>query len=542
MKNIIYALIVVFSLASCDLEVEPTAQYTDAVAWQDEQYLDLYVKGFYAALRDNAEVYTDMFSDGYSDILKYSISNLNGSTDQNKILQQENYITATNGALSAWGNYNRIARLNEFLYDADTKAGHLDQTMVKVRKAEVRFIRAFLYYKMIRNHGGVILRLEHSGVDGGLDNEKDSSKARATEEESWNFVISELEAIAPDLSSKVKWDDANYGRVTQGAVYALLTRVALYAKKYDKVIAAGTALEGLNVYDLESDYNAIFKNITSKELILTVGFKSPTFTHNHDFRFRPVGDMANRGGWACPTEELVSQYQIKQGGKFVDFDWNNAEQSADPYVNREPRFYASILYNGAPWSGRTIQTYVGGADGYVDFDFASNTPAGVTGYFMKKFLQEDNKTYEQSGSDAYWVELRYAEVLLNMAEAYANSNNISKAYEYLNKVRTRGNFLSPRDIGANLDAFMSHIETERMVELAFEGHRYWDLRRWKKAAATIHGQRAHGIKITLTGDTYTYTKVVCDDSNRYFPEKYYYIPVPTTEIRNNPACKQTIPW
>lgn len=542
MKKILYAFLVSLCISSCNLEVDPRDQYSDAVAWQNEEYLDLYVKGLYAALRDNAEIYTDMFSDGYSDILKYSISNLNSSTNQNKILQQENFITPSNGALSTWGNYERIKRLNEFLYDVDSKTAHLDPEFVKVRKAEVRFLRAFLYYKMIRNHGGVIARLHNSGVDGGLDNEKDVSKARLSEADSWNFVISELDAIAPELAAKIQWDSKNMGRITQGAVYALLTRCALYAKQYDKVIAAGNALEALKVYELSADYNSVFKNITNKELILTVAFEAPSYVHFHDRKFRPTGDMADRGGWACPTEELVGKYQIKEGDTYVDFNWNNPAHKADPYANREPRFYASVLYNGARWNNRTIETFVGGKDGYVDFDFSSNKPACVTGYFMKKFLQEGNANFDQSGSDAYWVELRYAEVLLNMSEAYAQSGNMPKAYEYMNKVRTRGGALSPRNSGTNLDVYLTYLMDERMLELAFEGHRYWDLRRWRKAEEVIDGQRAHGIKIVRNGTTLTYMKVVCDDSNRHFPEKYYYIPVPSSEINNNSACEQTIPW
>lgn len=162
---------------------------------------------------------------------------------------------------------------------------------------------------------------------------------------------------------------------------------------------------------------------------------------------------------------------------------------------------------------------------------------------MKKFLQEKNTTYDETGSDSYWVELRYAEVLMNMAEAYAQSGDVQTGYEYLNKVRTRGNELSGYSVGSNLQIFMNCLEKEKMVEFAFEGLRYWDLRRWRRAVAVIDGQRAHGIKITKNSDnSLTYTKVVCDDDDRYFPEKYYYIPIPTSEINNNSACIQTELW
>lgn len=539
MKRILVFLLVSIMLTACGLEVEPTDKYSDAVAWKDEQYIDMYVKGLYGVLRDNAEIYSTQLSDGLSDILKYSVNNLNENTFQNKTLLQENYITPSNGVLSVWGNYDGIKRENEFLYNVDKNTAGIDPEFIEVRKAEVRFLRAFLYYKLIRNHGGIILRLHNSGVDG-LDSEKDANKARASEEESWDFVIAELQEIAPVLA-KHSWSADDFGRITAGTVYALLTRCALYAKKYEVVIAAGQEVEKLG-YSLEANYNDVFTNLTSKEIILPVMFKAPTYTHFFDRYFGPTGDVASRGGWACPTEDLVEHYQIKENGNYVDFNWNNPDHKLNPYQDREPRFYASILYNGASWNGRTIETFVGGKDGFTDYDPNSNTPANVTGYFMRKFLQMGNPDVDK-GSDSYWIELRYAEVLLNMAEAYAQSGNFSKGYEYLNKVRTRGGHLAARTTGSNLVAFMSDLEAERMLELAFEGHRYWDLRRWRRAVNVIDGKRAHGLKIIKEEDGgFSYNKVTIENSNRYFPEKYYYIPIPQSEIINNSLVKQTLQW
>ncbi len=541
MKKIIFFLSLILITGSCkDLEVEPSDRYSDGVVWENEEALDFYVKGFYAALRDNAEIYSNKLSDGMSDILKYSVNNLNSLTFQNKVLLEDNYITPSNGTLSEWGNYARIKLQNEFLHDVELMGGDFDTEFIAVRKAEVRFMRAFLYYKMIRNHGGIILRLENSGVDGGLDNDKDANKARISEEESWAFVISELKAVGETLSG-YEWDDDNFGRVTAGAAYALLTRCALYAQEYDEVIMAGQKIEEMD-YSLEPEYAAVFSDLASKEIILPVTFKIPDYTHYFDRYFGPTGDFANRGGWACPTEDLVENYQIKTGDQFVDFDWNNSQHKANPYKNREPRFYASVLYNGASWRGRTIQTSVGGLDGFMDYDFGSNTPGCVTGYFMRKYLQETNSNVDE-GSDAYWIELRLAEVWLNMAEAYAQSGEVTKGYEYLNKVRTRGGYLTGRDVNSSLPLFMSDLENERMLELAFEGHRYWDLRRWRRAEDLINGQRVRGVKATkLFATYYTYQVVVIEKSDRYFPEKYYKIPVPQSEISNNSLCEQTLPW
>src|SRR5690606_20971535 len=268
-----------------------------------------------------------------SDLFKYSVNNLNAVTFQNKTLLQENYITANNGVLSEWGNYGRIKSLNEFLLNVDEKGADIDENARSIRKAEVRFLRAFLYYRMIRNHGGVILRLEDSGLDGGLDNEKDINKKRETEADSWAFVIQELQEAATALKGH-SWSASDYGRITEGAAQALLCRVALYAKQYPLVIKSGKRLEEVG-YSLDNSYEQVFKNAQSKEIILPVLFEAPEYVHFVDRYFAPSGDVANRGGWGGPTEELVSLYQIKSGDKFVDFSWSNVEHKAAPYVNRE---------------------------------------------------------------------------------------------------------------------------------------------------------------------------------------------------------------
>ncbi|MVZ65322.1 RagB/SusD family nutrient uptake outer membrane protein [Sphingobacterium sp. DK4209] len=538
-KRILYiGLIVAAVFQSCSLEVEPLDRYSEEVAWRNEKNMDMYVKGFYAGLRDKADVYTNTFSDGLSDLFKYSVNNLNAVTYHNKTLLQENYITANNGVLSEWGNYDRIKSLNEFLLNIDDKGADIDEQSRAIRKAEVRFLRAFLYYRMIRNHGGVILRLERSGDDGGLDNEKDINKKRESEADSWAFVIKELQEAAAALKGHV-WTAADYGRITEGAAQALLSRVALYAKQYPVVIQAGKRVEELG-YVLDNSYEQVFKNAQSKEIILPVMFEAPEYVHYADRYFAPTGDVPNRGGWGGPTEELVSLYQIKEGDKFVDFNWNNANHKEAPYANREARFYASILYHGANWNNRQIQVNAGGKDAFTAYDQNSNTIGNVTGYFMRKFLTEGNPDVDL-GSTSYWVELRMGEVLLNMSEAYAQTNDFTNAYAYLNKIRTRA-AVSPRASGSTLAVFMDYLGKERMVELAFEGHRYWDLKRWKKAIEVIDGKRATGVQVSGSAGAFTFNRVQIESIDRYFPEKYYLIPIPQSELANNSEALQNDKW
>lgn len=540
-KNIIYLIITTVLLSSCSvLDVEVKDNYSEEVAWKNETNLDLYVLGLYSALKEtnNAEIGGTELSDGYADILKYSLTSMSASY-HNRVLLIENFITPDNGQLNTWGNYARIRRDNEFICDAPTKGAHLKPEFLSIRVAEARFMRAYLYYKIIRNHAGAILRTAEGGQ---VDNQDQKDKARSSEEDSWNYVIKEFQEIAELLP--VSWDKDNTGRVTKGAAYGLMARCALYAKQYDKAIWAGqkvVELENQGIYGLQSDYATIFTQAFNKEILLAVYYKKPEVKHYFDRYFAPSGDIADRGGWAGPTEELVCQYQIKSGGKYVDFDWNNSEHAANPYVNREPRFYASVLYNGASWKGRTLETFVGGTDGYIDYSQGNNKATTVTGYYMKKFLNEKNTNFDIDGSDSFWVEMRYAEVLLIMAEAYAESGDMTQALAALNRVRERAG-ISPRNT-SDKEEFMSFLRTERMVELAFEGHRYWDLRRWKLARGVLHGQRMHATKITKKADgTFSYKQVACDDANRYFPEKYYLIPVPNSEIRNNTKCVQNPLW
>ena len=152
------------------------------------------------------------------------------------------------------------------------------------------------------------------------------------------------------------------------------------------------------------------------------------------------------------------------------------------------------------------------------------------------------------GSDQFWIEMRYAEVLLNLAEALAEQDyakNQDDALEALNEVRRRVDLPERTTQEApDKDSFMKLLRKERICELAFEGFRYWDLRRWRLAGEVIDGKQAHGTKITKKDDnSYTYEQVSCDDNiNRFFPERYYLLPIPVDELQNNPLCENNAPW
>ena len=527
-------------LTSCHdlLEKDPTDSYSETVAWSSESSLDMYVTYLYKPLNGLSNFSSLSLTDGYTDLVKYGNGVPQTWSAHNKILLQQNTITSDNNPMSSWGLYTDIFRENVFLRDAGIYGSKFNEDFLNTRIAEIRFIRAVNYARMIRIFGGVILRDETNGVD----SEGEKAKARATEAESWDFVLKDLEFAAKHLPKE--WDSKWDGRLTKGAAYAYMCRTALFAKRWDIAITAADEIKKLNKYDLMDEYKDVFKVAGNKEIIFSIAYKIPDMPHYFDRYFAPDGKQGIRR--AVPTSELVDSYDMADG---TPFSWSGS-MAKDPYVGREPRFYASIIYNGATWKEKTIYTYVDAENGFAAYRDNMNPgeKQTVTGYFIRKYLQENNTEFDDKGSDQFWIEMRYAEVLLNLAEALAEQDyakNQDDALEALNEVRRRVDLPERTTQEApDKDSFMKLLRKERICELAFEGFRYWDLRRWRLAGEVIDGKQAHGTKITKKDDNpYTYEQVSCDDNiNRFFPERYYLLPIPVDELQNNPLCENNAPW
>lgn len=542
--TLLYFILLFIYMPSCNdsLDIDPHDRYSGNTVWKNISNLDLYVYSLYGALYQYAEVGSVNLSDGYSDILKYSQTYMD--TEHNRICLSPSYLTPASAEyVSPWtATYINIKKLNEFIVDAGKYGENIHPDQLKIRLAEIRFLRAFLYHKLIIRHGGVVLRVSNEALDGPTE----KNKKRSTKEESWEWVITELNAIANNLPET--WDDNNTGRITRGAVYGLIARSALYAERWDDAISAAKKVETLakdkQLYGLENNFEDIFTKPHNKEMILAAYYKRPELTNDFDKYFCPTGDIERYGGYASPTEELVSQYDVKVGGIWEKFDWENPLYNAAPYNNRDPRFYATVLYNGAPWKDRLIETFVGGTDGYIEYFDGNQRNRTVTGYFIRKFLENKVKDFVSEKGDQYWIEMRYSEILLILSEAYAQGkNDYGMAYNYLNMIRGRQSVGLPNLPQKNTwEEYLNDLQKEKMCEFAFEGHRYWDLRRWKKAGDVLNGTRMHGVEINKENDMYTYSIVDCDKADRYFPERYYTIPVPEFEMRNNLDCKQDPAW
>lgn len=545
-KYLIVTIIMGLSFTSCNdfLDPDPTDRLSEKLFWQNEESTDLYLNSFYPYLSSYGNFGTSQFNnglltEGMTDMLKYG-SYSAGVGNANRIVFNPYFVTADQSqGLVIWTtSYERIRRVNEFLSSMSKYSTYNEDTN-KRYEAQIRFIRAFLYYQLLLRTSTVII----------FDKLPDgNSKPLSTESDCWDFVEQDLDYAIQNLP--VQWDATRSGRITKGAALAMKSRAMLVAKRWEKAQAAASEVINLQdngslVYELNKDYKNAFKSYFdngNKESILEFRYKLPAPYHSFDRDFAPGGDWANNGGSACPTQEMVEEYELATGGKADWSKWHSKTTETPPYSLLEPRFHASVLYNGASWKNRKIETFVDGKDGYIDYGFQANTNGKTTtGYYLRKYLDESIADISTTYSAQPWIEIRLAEVYLNLAEACAmlGSTYDKDANNAIRTIRERVKLPYTDLTGEEL---MKAIRHERKVELAYEGFYYWDLRRWRMADSILDGARFHGLKITQSGTTLTYEYIDCDKEDRKFPERFYNFPIPTTEIANNLAISQINLW
>ncbi len=550
---------IVAATQGCKIDIEPTNRYTDVAVWNNPANMELYIFGMYNEFNTfkfgTFPIGYDNATDALTDIMKYT-STVAGNGTVNILAMDATRVNAAGPQLNYWiSGYNRIRRINEFL-DGIEKYAQIDEGTKKQYQAEARFVRGYVYFWLTKLHGSVVLLDQ-------LTTNKDNP--RSSEDDCWNFIANDFAFAAENLPKQ--WGIGKEGRATKGAAYGMLARTWLYAASiadYDKKQFNQDPLTGVpeekaasyyqnaasaaeevvklaneGLYDLESDFASLFTNKATKEAVFKIDFVRPQLTHNFDLGFAPAGDIPGQGlVYGVPTAELVDEFEMNDGTKF---SWQNATMAANPYSNREPRFYATVLYNGASWKGRTINTKPENTvEGFVQYASTTEPRKTVTGYYIKKILDPANTNFVVDKSTQSWIELRYAEVLLIHAEAKTKLGDIAGAQQSLNKLRNKRGL--PNTSAQTSAQMIAAIEHERKVELAFEGHRYWDLRRWRKAHIVLNNVRFTGHKISQSGTTVKYEVVNADNTNRQFTPALYYIPIPETEIQRNNAITQIKGW
>ena len=414
---------------------------------------------------------------------------------------------------------------------------------------EVRFLRAFFYFELVKRYKNIPLVKEVLSIEDANNVEP------APFDEVIRFIVDECTAIAPELPITYSegFTEQEYGRITRGAALALKSRALLYRASplystddKDKwKEAARAALEIIQNatelgYRLDT-YENLFSqtNNMSPENILvrpagnSGGFEEANF---------PIGVQGGETS-TCPTENLVSSYEMTDG---TPFDWSNPTHRQNPYSSRDPRLALTIAYNGMEWphTGDNLEIWYGGENG------RPLNNATVTGYYLKKYLNSsisfDNGSTVTTAYHS-WVLFRYGEILLNYAEAmvnafdnpdYIDSEFTMSAKQAVNTLRARSGVDMPGFTETNKDEFIARLKNERRVELAFEGHRFWDVRRWMDLDST---KDIYGVSIERgTDGTFTYTRELV--ATHVVDDRMYFYPISNEEMYKNNNLIQNNGW
>lgn len=542
MKTRILTLLLSFmalGLVSCNdwLDLTPTDMVSDKSAWESQEATDLYINNFYEYISLYGQFGTAQFKgnliEGLTDTFKYgSPIEGNRAGDANQLVFYPEKLTSMGSNLDCWTDtYTRIRRVNEFLAAMNNYSNYSAEVNTRY-EAQARFFRAFLYFQLAKRHGGEIIIFNSLAET--VKNTPLSSK-----EETWQYIYDELTFAAENLPEA--WNDQNSGRLTKGAAYAMLSRAMLYAERWADAKAAAEEVLKLG-YTLAPTYEEATKGGNS-ESILEFNYLVTGPNHYWD-RYMCMYHEYTTAGGASPTQEMVESYEAKDGSKVDWSAWHTADGTTEypPYEQLEPRFAATVLYNGAQWKGQTMECCVDGTYGiYVDYG-VEPYPYGktVTGYYMRKFRQESNNDLTNIASTSAWVELRLGEVLLNLAEAEMQLGEFGAAMGHIAQVRTRVGL--PTDLTLTGEEAFEALRHERKIELAYEGHLWWDMRRWQLAEAAYSNYRVHGIKITKEGSGYRYTYVDADKEDRTFLNRLYRLPIPDAELQNNSTIQQFPEW
>ena len=494
----------------------------------------------------------------------------------------------------AWKDfYTGIRRANLFLqkiegYPATTQ---LPAKEIKARKAETRLLRAYFYFELIKRWGGVPLV-----GDRVINYDENWDIPRSSLDDCAQYILDEISPesqtscyndLYEAMSVPPTGQEANVGRVNKGVALGLISRLKLYLASplyrestttinmsWQEAADAAKAVIDLGIYDLnytaekkaddKTDPIAGFLNLfgedksfanndknlpPNKEIIMV---KESATSSTLETSNSPCGYQRNKcKGLTSPSQNLVDAFLMLDGKPMGDPTSKYTYDEQNPYANRDPRLTYTIFYNGAMWLKRGVETFNGGLD-------RSNLPGMFTtqtGYYLRKFLGINETKADNSGFNGaghHYQIIRYAEILLNYAEALNEANkdaNKAAIESCLIQLRKRAGIEAGDDNRYGLPTTYTQAEmrqiirNERRIELAFEEHRFWDIRRWKIAdrEESVLTQPVRGVEISKQADgTYRYNYV--DVRTSTFDERMYWYPIPRGEMQGNLKLTQNPGW
>ena len=389
--------------------------------------------------------------------------------------------------------YSGVAYSNDLLENMHRAQNLVSERYFQEVEGQTKYLRAFFYHYLTELFGDVPFYLATPSIE-------DAQLPRTPKSEIVQQIYSDLDDAAQYLPET--WSGSDQGRITRGAALALKARVALYNEDYEMAAQAAQEVINSGVYELHEDYGELFDydGHGSPEIIMAVEHMDGALTTAVPQRF---GDR-NVGSWATqvPSQFLIDTYQMIDGKHVHESDLYDP---ANPFANRDPRLDATILRPQGEFSGFIFETHpdstqtwrnVGGDWVRVTNQNVTNAFATFTGYNWRKYVPETDFPDRRTSSEVHQIYIRYAEVLLTYAEAKIESGNINQTVlNALNEVRARayGTDLSdtanyPAITTTNQDELRRELRYERKVELAMEGFRLFDIRRWRIAEHVMDGQ------------------------------------------------------
>ena len=545
-----------YLFVSC-ADLEYTEETTRDEAWTYE-YFENGIKNLVF------DVYAQVYNNEFDNNSAYFLA---GATDEALYALETGAVNNyTNGAWSPANPYSQTwTKSYTAIADINTYLEKLDETDISDWKYnsdyskwvaqmelfpyELRFLRAYFYFELFKTYGDVPL------VTTTLTNGQANNIERTPAEQIVKFIVDECDAIAPYLPvSYIDEVNAEVGRATRIAVAALKARTLLYAASPlhnptgDKTKWAKAAeackyiLDNASTWGLKlSSYGSLWGRdaFFNSELIFGIGRGDSNDFEKANY---PIG-VENASSGNCPTQSLVDQYEYQDNGEtFGERYPGDIDLSiVDPYEGLDPRIALTVVKNGDEWPSNGAQvmimeTFNGGFNG------APTYGATPTSYYLRKFVDgscvttADNQTYSRHT----WIVFRLGEFYLDYAEAVYNATGSANdatygmtANEAINKLRTRADIQMPK-FTEDGEEWVKRYERERLVELAFENHRFWDVRRWKKGAQYFKTIQVASISNNLMLRRSTVTHQWDDKFNLY--------PIPQSERRKNQNLTQNPGW
>ena len=537
-KNISWiVLLFLTTVTSCKkLDLAPADRFTDVNYWTSTDKATSILNTAYSQMFNSSRFFLN-------EALSDNAYNGRGDSEGVASIAAGTYDASLGRVKSEWNDhYAGIKTCNLFLDNVD-RVENMDAALKERMKAESRFLRAFQYFQLMTWFGDVPLFAKDISLEESL------SIARTPRAEVLAFILTELDAAIAALPVNTAYAANDKGRITKGAALGLKARVYLYEGRWQDVVTTCEAIMGGNngSYSLFSSYDGLFlpQNENNSEVLLDFQFAPVDRTYNHLFDFVPISVGARLNSLA-PTQELVDSYLMTNGRSINEA--GSGYDAEDPYVNRDPRLTSTVVYHNYKWTRpdgtvKTIYIKPGTDPEATKMDeYAAGGVNSPTGYYLRKYYDPTSLTNFVSGLNL--ILIRYADVLLMYAEARNELGTMDEGVwnQTIKALRSRAGFVDPAALNFNAalgqTGLRGVIRNERRTELAMEGLRIFDIRRWKTAEVVLNGW-VHGAKYGPTSIDNGYIRA---NLRVFDPGKHYLWPIPRDERNLNPNLQQNPGW